>query len=143
MKKKRLLTILLTGALVAAGAASALISAGCRKSGSPAAAARRYHCPMHPEIVRDTPGECPICGMHLVPFEEEALKAAVPGTTTPSGERKILFYRSPMNPQETSPTPKKDSMGMDFVPVSSDEVGAASKGLEGLAVVTILSLIHI
>jgi len=27
-----------------------------------------YTCPMHPEIVRDAPGECPICGMTLVPI---------------------------------------------------------------------------
>ncbi len=26
-----------------------------------------YTCPMHPEIVRDVPGSCPICGMDLVP----------------------------------------------------------------------------
>ncbi len=25
----------------------------------------RYTCPMHPEIVRDEPGDCPICGMAL------------------------------------------------------------------------------
>lgn len=25
-----------------------------------------YTCPMHPEIVRDQPGQCPICGMNLV-----------------------------------------------------------------------------
>jgi Cu+-exporting ATPase len=33
----------------------------------PAHAARRYTCPMHPEIVRDRPGSCPICGMALEP----------------------------------------------------------------------------
>ena len=27
-----------------------------------------YTCPMHPEIVRDAPGDCPICGMPLVPI---------------------------------------------------------------------------
>ena len=27
----------------------------------------QYTCPMHPEIVRDAPGECPICGMALEP----------------------------------------------------------------------------
>ena len=26
-----------------------------------------YVCPMHPEVVRKEPGECPICGMKLVP----------------------------------------------------------------------------
>jgi Cu2+-exporting ATPase len=29
-------------------------------------AARAYTCPMHPEVVRDAPGSCPICGMDLV-----------------------------------------------------------------------------
>jgi P-type Cu+ transporter len=28
----------------------------------------KYTCPMHPEIVRDAPGSCPICGMALVPI---------------------------------------------------------------------------
>jgi Cu+-exporting ATPase len=28
----------------------------------------RYTCPMHPEIVRDAPGHCPICGMALEPM---------------------------------------------------------------------------
>src|SRR5262245_59792802 len=30
-------------------------------------AARKWTCPMHPEIVRDGPGSCPICGMALEP----------------------------------------------------------------------------
>ena len=41
---------------------------GC-KTAEPAAASSqtmKYTCPMHPEIVRDTPGNCPICGMTLV-----------------------------------------------------------------------------
>ena len=28
----------------------------------------KYTCPMHPEIVRDAPGDCPICGMALEPI---------------------------------------------------------------------------
>lgn len=28
----------------------------------------QYTCPMHPEIIRDTPGACPICGMALEPM---------------------------------------------------------------------------
>ena len=28
----------------------------------------QYTCPMHPEIVRDAPGSCPICGMALEPM---------------------------------------------------------------------------
>jgi Cu(I)/Ag(I) efflux system membrane fusion protein len=33
------------------------------------------------------------------------------------GERKILFYRNPMGLPDTSPVPKKDSMGMDYIAV--------------------------
>ncbi|UCE28458.1 MAG: hypothetical protein JSW52_01915 [Candidatus Coatesbacteria bacterium] len=29
-----------------------------------------YTCPMHPEVTSDEPGECPECGMDLVPAEE-------------------------------------------------------------------------
>ena len=30
-----------------------------------------YTCPMHPEVVRTEPGNCPICGMKLVPKKEK------------------------------------------------------------------------
>lgn len=35
--------------------------------------------------------------------------------------RKILYYRNPMGLPDTSPVPKKDSMGMDYIPVYADE----------------------
>ena len=61
-------------ALMAMGAAA------CRGS-KPAVAeqgaqAVRYHCPMHPSYVSDKPGDCPICGMRLVPMESSAPPAA-------------------------------------------------------------------
>jgi Cu(I)/Ag(I) efflux system membrane fusion protein len=37
-------------------------------------------------------------------------------------ERKILYYRNPMGHPDTSPVPKKDSMGMDYIPVYADEI---------------------
>lgn len=36
-------------------------------------------------------------------------------------ERKPLYYRHPMNPQVTSPTPAKDEMGMDYVAVYAEQ----------------------
>ncbi len=44
-----------------------------------------------------------------------------------SSERKVLFYRDPMNPQITSPTPKKSSDGMDFVPVYDEKSQGGQK----------------
>jgi len=33
-----------------------------------------YTCPMHPQVIQDHPGSCPICGMDLVPVEKEKQK---------------------------------------------------------------------
>jgi Cu(I)/Ag(I) efflux system membrane fusion protein len=38
-----------------------------------------------------------------------------------AGKRKIRFYRNPMGLPDTSPVPKKDSMGMEYIPVYEDE----------------------
>jgi membrane fusion protein, copper/silver efflux system len=43
-----------------------------------------------------------------------------PPETAKGNEGEILFYRSPMNPDVTSPVPAKDSMGMDYVPVYAE-----------------------
>ncbi|GIL01786.1 MAG: copper-translocating P-type ATPase [Alphaproteobacteria bacterium] len=41
---------------------------GERPAPEPMPAGTQYTCPMHPEIVRDAPGSCPICGMALEPM---------------------------------------------------------------------------
>ncbi|HEY4289918.1 MAG TPA: efflux RND transporter periplasmic adaptor subunit [Puia sp.] len=46
----------------------AMDSGGMTKGGT-AAASDVYTCPMHPQIIRDKPGNCPICGMALVKKE--------------------------------------------------------------------------
>ncbi len=43
----------------------------------------RYTCPMHPEIVRDAPGDCPLCGM--------ALESVLPRATDDDGESPELI----------------------------------------------------
>ena len=98
--------------------------------------AEQYTCGMHPFILSDKPGNCPICGMALTKVES----APTPAASPPTGARKILFYRNPMNPEITSQSPAKDEMGMDYVPVYEDEVKGSGAGVnlpEGYATVQV------
>lgn len=76
-------------AVVAAG--SLLSYAGVRLGAEKVAvSARLYHCPMHPAVVQDHPGECPICSMTLVLDAGGPAKAPSPapqGTTTAPGTK--------------------------------------------------------
>jgi len=45
----------------------------------------------------------------------------------PCGGKPAKLYRNPMGTPDTSPVPKKDSMGMDYIPVCEDE-GASEGG---------------
>ncbi len=47
---------------------------------------------------------------------QTATRAAL-SEETANGEKKILYYRNPMGLPDTSPVPKKDPMGMDYLPV--------------------------
>src|SRR5450755_2659670 len=51
-------------------------------------------------------------------FEDEPVAAPTPVV---AGDRMIKFYRNPMGLADTSPVPKKDSMGMDYIPVYEGE----------------------
>jgi RND family efflux transporter MFP subunit len=53
---------------------------------------------------------------------EGAVPAAV-GNQPASTPRKLLYYRNPMGLPDTSPVPKKDPMGMDYVAVYADGAG--------------------
>ena len=75
----------------------------------------KYVCPMHPQIIRDKPGNCPICGMDLIKKEAEQ--------STSSGEKKILYWVAPMDPAYRRDEPGKSPMGMDLVPVYDEGDG--------------------
>ena len=68
-------------------------------------------------------------GRDYVPvYDDAADAAAAPAPqasppTSASGERKVLYYRHPMGLPDTSPIPKKDGMGMAYLPVYADAAG--------------------
>ena len=91
-----------------------------------------YTCGMHPWIIQDHPGNCPICGMKLEPVHKTA------GTdAATSADHKILYYKSTMMPGETGTKPGKDSMGMDMVPVDAGEPAAANSSVISIDPATI------
>ncbi len=60
--------------LIAAAMTCAAINAVANPSPTPSASPQKYTCVMHPEVVMDHPGNCPKCGMKLVPLKEEKPK---------------------------------------------------------------------
>ncbi len=77
------------------------------------AKAVQYHCPMHPTYISDQPGECPICGMTLVPIDNKSGKSSAmtdsTGNHSLSQERATEItkarpgqYTCPMHPEIVS-----------------------------------------
>jgi Cu(I)/Ag(I) efflux system membrane fusion protein len=85
-----------------------------------------YQCAMHPQIVSDKPGVCPICQMRLEPIDEPAPSGARSDVGAKAERGKPLFYRHPMRPDITSQSPAKDEMGMDYIPVYQEDVGGGA-----------------
>lgn len=119
-KLKITLFVALLTAAVAAGLFAADSSSKLTATKSASSSGKTlYTCGMHPWIIEDHPGNCPICGMKLEPVRQPADPPAA------TGQRKILYYKSTMSP-ETSPVPAKDSMGMEMVPVYANSSSANS-----------------
>lgn len=140
-KKRRWIYYVVAAVVVLAGVVAYLYFGGCLRGSGGAdntagelAQAARYTCGMHPFIITDKPGDCPICGMKLTKIEGTpapggaTAASPAPAAKPSGGARKILFYRNPMNPNVTSKSPAKDEMGMDFVPVYEDEAKGSGGG---------------
>jgi Cu(I)/Ag(I) efflux system membrane fusion protein/cobalt-zinc-cadmium efflux system membrane fusion protein len=91
---------------------------------------QQYTCGMHPMIITDEPGNCPICGMALTPVKSGTVNragvAGPPQEGQPAGERKIKYWVAPMDPTYIRNEPGKSPMGMDLVPVYEDQTASGA-----------------
>lgn len=77
-------------------------------------AGTRYTCPMHPQIVRDAPGNCPICGMTLKPMSASTVAAANASIVAPAaavGDIESLSRVSVEQGQDQFPPPPRHGRG--------------------------------
>jgi len=120
--RMRLLALL---AVWASATAVTTLPTGCGRDSHVHSAALQYHCPMHPTVVSSKPGDCPICGMKLVPREEQKAPA------------QAAKYHCPMHPAVVSGKPGDCPIcGMKLVPMEETKPGETNAP-PGLAAVSI------
>ncbi len=124
MKTKYILKIIVFISVLIIG----LSVIGCSTSETPkgdtaSASTELYTCGMHPNVIQEGEGNCPICGMNLTPINgsSDASDSKTVGDKSSSGSKEILYYRAPMDPTYISPKPGKSPMGMDLIPVYAGE----------------------
>ncbi len=95
---KNFLLGFLLAVILLSGGYYAYTRLGIRLGGTAAKQAKiLYHCPMHPNYISDKPGNCPICGMKLVPIEP-----AIPGGAH-AGHESGMTGAMPAEPAKAAP----------------------------------------
>ena len=107
-------------ALMALAAAAAWIDHVRTARSEHQAAGAQYLCPMHPQIVTTHPGECPICGMNLVPAAAHQGAAAAPAPSGPAVPGVV--------PVDLS-TERVQLIGMRSVPAVKESLGASVRAV--------------
>ncbi|WP_158011031.1 efflux RND transporter periplasmic adaptor subunit [Hymenobacter lapidarius] len=105
------LAVLLAGLAATACSGKPDAPAGDPAAATPAAEAAVYTCSMHPQILRDEPGDCPICGMNLVKKANMMTTVPVPaasatgtnaGGTVPAPDEQVLSRVQLVQPSPTA-----------------------------------------
>ncbi len=126
MKKLLTYVFVVAAAVLVAGIFSQSTHAVAQQDEHPNRPAHAEHigsdihtCSMHPSIVQDGMGTCPICGMDLIPKKTPETNNAA--ARAEKSRRKIKHWVAPMDPTFVSDEAGKSPMGMDLIPVYEDE----------------------
>ncbi|HSL18633.1 MAG TPA: efflux RND transporter periplasmic adaptor subunit [Methylomirabilota bacterium] len=98
--------------------------------------AELWTCPMHPDVIRSDPGQCPVCGMDLVPMADDEMAPDAAAIDHDAAE----LWTCPMHPGILEPEPGQSPIcGMDLVPTrtEADEPPTAAAGARQGATVRI------
>jgi Cu(I)/Ag(I) efflux system membrane fusion protein len=85
-----------------------------------------YQCPMHPQILQDHPGDCPLCGMKLVPLDPAGGEAMPQGTG--AGDRMDTHVAVTIDPQ------RQQLIGLRTEPVAEGPVSGEVRAVGRVAV---------
>jgi membrane fusion protein, copper/silver efflux system len=110
-------------ALTALAAVASIVSySGLRLGGDERAPpGPLYYCPMHPSVVQDHPGECPICSMTLVP-KPEGRATPSPTMTAPPATDQAPAGVPGLSAVDLAPE-RIQLIGMKTAPVKRDAIG--------------------
>ena len=74
-----------------------------------------------PKKAADGRDYLPVRASEDVSFDDEPAPVSSAGVGPSAAGKRVLYYRNPMGLPDASPVPKKDSMGMDYIPVYEGE----------------------
>jgi Cu(I)/Ag(I) efflux system membrane fusion protein len=124
-------------ALMALAAVGAWVHFARSGHGEITRAQAKYLCPMHPSVLSERPGSCPICGMDLVPIQGTAGSDATPAQAAKGGEpvgagaKAKGAYWCPMHPEVSSDDPNAVCAkcgGMKLLPRDKPPPGSDGPG---------------
>jgi Cu(I)/Ag(I) efflux system membrane fusion protein len=129
-----LIVVALVSAALAVGVVLGLpllFHGGAEHAGE-SAGATLYHCPMHPSIVQDHPGTCPICGMNLVEVAASSAHAAA-SQAAPASNGAAGPTVGGLAPVEIDPA-RQQLIGLKTAEVTHGPIGGAWRTVGRVAI---------